>query len=162
MVCCPRGFYVNHRRVIRWTVGSAAKYYIYKEWYLMRGVHTVKGMNFHAFHGVLEVERELGQVYFVDVAVEFEMDPAKISQKEEPPIRDASIYEITRNVMMENKFRSISSLAGTIARNLLNKYEKALGVTICINRRQLFVPGNLDSSITEVTCTRSDLDAVGK
>ena len=29
----------------------------------MKCIHTVKGMSFHAFHGVLEVERELGQVY---------------------------------------------------------------------------------------------------
>ena len=126
----------------------------------MKGVHTVKGMSFHAFHGVLEVERELGQVYLVDVTAEFELDPAGMSQKDEPMVRDAGIFEITRNVMMENKFRSISSLAGTIGRNMLKEYEKILSVTVCIKRRQLFIPGNVDLSVTEVTCARSDCDAV--
>ena len=125
----------------------------------MKGVHTVKGMNFHAFHGVLEVERELGQVYFVDATVEFELDPADISQEDEPLIRDADVFEVTRNVMMETKFRSISSLAGTIARNLLEEYDKVLSVTVCIRRNQLFIPGNVDSSITEVTVARSDCGA---
>jgi len=125
----------------------------------MKGVHIVKGMNFHAFHGVMEVERELGQVFFVDVTVEFELDPDGISSKDEPFIRDADVFEITRNVMMETRFRSISSLAGTIARNILDEYKKALCVKVCINRKQLFIPGNVDSSITEVTCIRSDFGA---
>ena len=127
----------------------------------MKGVHTVKGMNFHAFHGVSEVERELGQVYFVDAAIEFELDSTAISQKDEPPIRDAGVFEITRNIMMENKFRSIADLAGTIARILLDKYDRALSTTICITRRHLFIPGNVDSSVTEIKYSRSDI-AAGK
>jgi len=125
----------------------------------MKCIHTVKGMSFHAFHGILEVERELGQVYFVDVTLEFELDPVDISQKDEPLTRDAGVFEITRNVIMETKFRSISSLAVTIARSLLEKIDKSLSVTIRINRKQLFIPGNVDSSIVEITYARSDLEA---
>ena len=125
----------------------------------MKGVHTLRGMNFHAFHGVLEVERELGQVFFVDATIEFELNPADISPKDEPLIRDADVFEITRNVMMETKFRSISSLAGTIARNMLERVDKVESVTVCIDRKQLFIPGNVDSSVTEVTYTRSDFEA---
>ena len=120
----------------------------------MKCVHTVKGMNLPAFHGVLEVERELGQVYSVDVTLEFEVDPAGLSQKDEPLSRDANVYELTRNVMMETKFRSISSLAGTIAGKMLDSFDKTVSVTVCINRRQLFIPGNVDASVTEVTYTR--------
>ena len=127
----------------------------------MKVVHTVKGMSFHAFHGVSEVERELGQVYFADAAIEFEQEAAAISQKTEPMIRDADVFEITRTIMMENKFRSIADLAGTIARTLMDKYDKTLSTTICITRRQLFIPGNVDSSVTEVKYSRSDI-AAGK
>jgi dihydroneopterin aldolase len=127
----------------------------------MKCFHTVKGMSFHAFHGILEVERELGQVYFVDATIEFDMNPASVSQKDEPPqIRDADVFEITRNVMMETKFRSISNLAGKLAHDLLDEYAKALSVKICVTRRQLFIPGNVDSSVSEVTYSRSDITAV--
>ena len=125
----------------------------------MKSVNTVKGMSFHAFHGASEVERELGQVYCVNATIEFELEAAGISSKEEPIIRDAGVYEITRNVMMETKFRSISNLAGTIARNLMDEFDRAINVTVCINRKQLFIPGNVDSSVTEVTCNRSDFGA---
>ena len=128
----------------------------------MKCIHTLKGMSFHAFHGILEVERELGQVYYVDAALEFEVDPVDICQKDEPLIRDAVVFEITRNVIMETKFSSISCLAVTIARNLLEKLEKVMGVTICINRKQLFIPGNVDSSVVELSYTRSEFEAGGK
>ena len=125
----------------------------------MKCIHTVKGMSFHAFHGVMEVERELGQVYFVDVTIDFGLDPADISEKDEPVIRDAGVFEITRNIMMATKFRSISSLACTIASGLLEQYEKALSATVSINKKQLFIPGNVDSCLTEVEITRSDFEA---
>ena len=125
----------------------------------MKCVHTVKGMSFHAFHGILEVERELGQVYYVDAILEYDKDPAGLSQKDEPLIREGGVFDVTRNVIMETKFRSISSLAGTIARNMLEKFDKVQCVTICIDRKQLFIPGNVDSSVTEVKFCRSDLEA---
>ena len=128
----------------------------------MKCVHTLKGMSFHAFHGVLEVERELGQVYYVDAALEFEFDGSDVSQKDEPFIRDAGVYDVTRNVIMETRFRSVSGLAIMIARNLMEKFDKALGVVVRINRKQLFIPGNVDSSMVEIAYARSDFEAEKK
>lgn len=125
----------------------------------MKGVHAVRGMSFHAFHGVLEVERELGQVFLVDVAVEFDMDLEEDSPKADPLVRDADVYEITRNIMMETKYRSITSLAGKIARDLLGSCKKAAKATVWITRRQIFIAGNVDSCVTEVSYTRDDLEA---
>jgi dihydroneopterin aldolase len=125
----------------------------------MKGSLTVTGMSFHAFHGILEVERELGQVFSVDANVEFEIDSADGSPKAEPVIRDADVYEISRNVMMETKYRSITSLAGKIARDLLAEYPKACKSTVSIKRKQLFIPGNVDYCVAEVSCTREDFNA---
>ncbi|MDR3076653.1 MAG: dihydroneopterin aldolase [Synergistaceae bacterium] len=125
----------------------------------MKGFHAVKGMSFHAFHGVLEVERELGQVFSVDVAVEFDIEPEDDLTRTEPLVRDADMYEIARNVMTETKYRSISCLAGKIAHDLLAEYPKISKAGVSITRKQLFIPGNVDYSVTEVSCTRADLDA---
>jgi dihydroneopterin aldolase len=128
----------------------------------MKGVHAVRGMSFHAFHGVLEVERELGQVFAVDVAVEFDIDPSEDSPKTEPVVRDADVYEITRNVMLETKYRSITSLAGKIAHDLMAEFGKATKAAVSINRKQLFIPGNVDYGVAEVSYTREDFDARAK
>jgi dihydroneopterin aldolase len=116
------------------------------------------GMDFHAFHGVLEVERELGQVFSVDAIVEFEMELCDDSPKTEPTVKDADVYETVRNVMLETKYKSIASLAGKIARNLLAECPKALNVTISIKRKQLFVSGSVDYAVAEVSCGREDFE----
>jgi dihydroneopterin aldolase len=128
----------------------------------MKGIHYVKGMSFHAFHGVLEVERELGQVFLVDATVEFVISPEDESPKAEPVVRDADVYEIARNVMTETKYRSITSLAGKIAHDLIAEYGNATYATVAIMRKQLFIPGNVDYSVSEVSYTREDFDSKPK
>jgi dihydroneopterin aldolase len=128
----------------------------------MKCKHAVKGMSFHAFHGVLEVERELGQVFLVDVTVEFDGDPSDVDSRSEPFVRDADIYEISRNVIMETKYRSIVSLAAKIARDVMTEYAKAAGATVSVTRKQLFIPGSVESSVTEVSYSRADLDSASQ
>jgi dihydroneopterin aldolase len=122
----------------------------------MKGIHAVMGMDFHAFHGVLEVERELGQVFSVDTIVEFDMSPGDDSPKAEPTVKDAEVYEITRNVMLETKYKSIASLAGKIAHNLLAECPKVSNVTVSIKRKQIFISGSVDYAVAEVSCGRED------
>jgi dihydroneopterin aldolase len=124
----------------------------------MHGRYVVSGMSFHAFHGVLEVERELGQVVSVDVAVEYDLNPDDDTPKTEPVVRDAEIYEITRNVVMETKFRSPTSLAARIAKDTIGRYARVTAATVSILRRQLFIPGNVDNVLVEVSCSREELE----
>lgn len=120
--------------------------------------HAVKGMSFHAFHGVLEVERELGQVFSVDVTVEFDVSFNDGDPRAEPMIRDADVYEVTRNVITETKYRDIANLAGKIARNIFANYPKVTKTEVSIKKKQLFIPGNVDSVVVEVECGREDFE----
>jgi dihydroneopterin aldolase len=128
----------------------------------MKCKHAVKGMNFHAFHGVLEVERELGQIFSVDVTVEFDGGLSDTNPNAEPFVRDADVFEISRNVVMETKYRSITSLAAKIARDVMTGYAKASDVTVSVTRKQLFIPGSADSSVAEVSFGRADLGPASK
>ncbi|MDR1651018.1 MAG: dihydroneopterin aldolase [Synergistaceae bacterium] len=122
----------------------------------MKSRHAVRGMSFHAFHGVQEVERELGQVFSVDVVVEFDVNPGDDVPNAEPLIRDAAVYEITRNVMTETKYRSLTSLAEKIARDIFASFAKITGASVSIRKKQLFIPGNVDSTQVDVECSRED------
>jgi dihydroneopterin aldolase len=122
----------------------------------MKSRYAVNGMSFHAFHGVLEVERELGQVFSVDATLDFDMAPGEDGPRTEPLVKDADVYEITRNVITETKYRSTSILAGRIAHNLLDNFTKVNNVTVAITRRQIFIPGNVDNVRSEVSYSRED------
>jgi dihydroneopterin aldolase len=128
----------------------------------MKCKHVVKGMSFHAFHGVLEVERELGQIFSVDVTVEFDGAPSDVNPEAEPLVRDADIFEISRNVVMETKYRSIISLAAKIAHDVMTEYARAASTTVSVTRKQLFIPGSVDNSAAEVSYSRADLKPAPK
>ena len=128
----------------------------------MKCKHAVKGMSFHAFHGVLEVERELGQIFSVDVIVEFDDDPSDVDPDTEPFVRDADVYEICRNVVMETKYRSIISLAAKIAHDVMAEYAMAANTTVSVTRKQLFIPGSVENSVAEVSYSSADLDPSSK
>jgi dihydroneopterin aldolase len=123
----------------------------------MKGRYAVRGMSFHAFHGVLEVERELGQVFSVDVEMDFDLSPGDEDSNAEPIVKEADVYEITRNVMTETKFRSVTSLAAKISLDLLGAYARAKNATVSITREQLFIAGNVDNVKTEVSRGREDI-----
>ncbi|MDR1915221.1 MAG: dihydroneopterin aldolase [Synergistaceae bacterium] len=123
----------------------------------MIGRYTVKGMSFHAFHGLLEVERELGQVFVVDVSLEFELASDDITPTYEPIVRDGDIYELTKNVMMGTKFRSLTGLALKIAQDILKQFDYTMNVGVAISRKQLFIPGSVDKIVAEVLCSREEL-----
>jgi FolB domain len=125
----------------------------------MRGKYSVKGMKFHAFHGALEVERELGQVFSVDVDLGIDLGAAEASEGAEPLVRGGDVYEVTKGVVMGSRFKSHVNLAMRIAGELLRRFESAADATVVVGRRQLFIPGEVDMILAEVHCTRDDLKA---
>jgi dihydroneopterin aldolase len=91
------------------------------------------------------------------VSVEFDVAPKDESPQAEPVIRDADIFEIARNVITETKYRSITNLAGKIARDMMSKYQKLAKAEVAVTRKQLFIPGFIDCSIEKVLLCREDM-----
>ncbi len=49
---------------------------------------ALRGMQFHAFHGCLEVERELGQIFSINVGLDYELSPKRpMTRRRSPLIR---------------------------------------------------------------------------
>ncbi len=122
----------------------------------MQGKFCVKGMNFHAFHGSLEVERELGQVFSINVSLGFAVDAGDIAPSTEAPIRGADVYDETKSVVMGSRFHSHVSLALAIAKAMFERFKAAETATVTIGRKQLFIAGTVDEVTAEVTCERKD------
>ncbi|MDR3354509.1 MAG: dihydroneopterin aldolase [Synergistaceae bacterium] len=127
----------------------------------MRGTYTIKGMSFHAFHGVMEVERELGQVFLVDVTLGLELDSKNSSPSVDSNLRGAVIYDLTKNVMMGTKYKSHTWLALRIAQEMLGNLKEVTDVSVVIERRNLFIAGDVQGSVIEVSCSREEFEKKG-
>lgn len=127
----------------------------------MKGSTAVKGMTFHAFHGSLEVERELGQVFSVDVILGFDLSPKDASESTEQQVRGVAVYDLTKNVMMGTRFKSHVSLALRLAQEMFQNFKTITDVRIAIGRRQLFIAGDVREIVAEVDCKREDFEHKG-
>ena len=124
----------------------------------MQGTTSVNGMSFHAFHGDMEVERELGQVFSVDISVAFEMAASDLSPSSEEAVKGAGIYDVAKEVILGTRYQSITKLGMRIAKELFTHFKSATEIEVCISRRPLFVAGDVKEMVADVYCERGDFE----
>lgn len=80
------------------------------------------GMSFYGYHGVLPQERDLGQVFEVDVELYLDLRPAGESDDPELTVSYADVYEVVRRVVTGRPHNLIEAVAETIAVRLLDGF----------------------------------------
>ncbi len=123
----------------------------------MRGKVSVKGMLFYGFHGTMEVERELGQKFLVDV--ELYMDLEKATEKDDPAlsVSPQKIYEIAGKFVTTHKYYLTETLAVKIAKEFLERFDFVEEALVRVRRPQLLVSGIVDYAEAEVSLRREEM-----
>lgn len=81
----------------------------------------LKEMTFHAYHGVIEQEKKVGNTFTIDLKMEFDFQAAQLSDDLNDTINYASVYEIVKQEM-KIPSRLIEHAAGRIIRRLQNEF----------------------------------------
>jgi len=117
----------------------------------------MEGMRFHAFHGSMEVDRELGQILDVSINLTYEAGSAEAG-KPEHTYSYAEAYEMVQKVVMGTKYMTIEALALEISRKLFAACSMAEFLEVSIKRGQLYVPGVIGSAAVSLSVSREDLE----
>jgi dihydroneopterin aldolase len=104
----------------------------------------------------MEVERELGQVFSVDVELKLDLAEGDVSPSVKSIVRGLDVYEVTKNIMMGTKFMSHTSLALAIAKEMLATFKNVADVNVTVGCRQVFIAGDVREVLSEVACSRDD------
>ncbi|GHV27246.1 dihydroneopterin aldolase [Synergistales bacterium] len=127
----------------------------------MKAKCVVNGMVFHAFHGTMEVERELGQVFIVDVSIDFDCVQTEIVQTAEPVIRGQDIYDTAKDLILGTKFKSHAALAASLAGAMFKRFGRADEVHVSVGCRNIFIAGDVREMSAVAECVRKDFEAKG-
>ncbi|MEX0609733.1 MAG: dihydroneopterin aldolase [Balneolaceae bacterium] len=84
---------------------------------------SIQGMEFHAFHGVDEHEKEHGNDFEVDVFIHSDLSKAAKSDDFADAINYARIHQIVSEVMMANSVNLIEHLAFQIGTKISGEFE---------------------------------------
>ncbi|RMG43877.1 MAG: dihydroneopterin aldolase [Acidobacteria bacterium] len=119
----------------------------------MTGEISVRGIRFHAFHGLTKLERKIGVRHRVDVDLVAPIGRAAESDRVEDTIDYRQVHDLVVKIGRENSFHLIETLAVRIARELLSTFS-CERVRVAVQKETPVVDGIVDSVGVSVTLDR--------
>ena len=101
----------------------------------------IKDMRLHAFHGVNEQERVVGNDYVVNLCVDYPLEQACTSDDVSDTLNYATLVDIVKQEMQQPS-NLLEHVAGRIARAVFAMHAKAEAVTVDI--RKIAAPMSAD------------------
>jgi dihydroneopterin aldolase len=114
----------------------------------------IKNASFYAYHGVASDEQNLGGKFEVDVDIQCRFDEAIAHDSLKNTVDYEAVYAFLQNTVTAKKYYLLETLAATIARGLIQKFESIENVTVRVRKPHPPVKGVVDFVETEVSVQR--------
>jgi len=87
------------------------------------GIIRLQNMTFYAHHGVTAPERELGQIFEVDVEIALDLHKAACADDLSKTLDYRELYGLVEEVVVEREFSLLEALAQAIFKAIADRYE---------------------------------------
>jgi dihydroneopterin aldolase len=99
----------------------------------MLDVVSLTGLTVHAFHGLLDHEKQEGQEFLVDVELHQDVSQAAATDDLKAATNYADVADVVVSVMTANRFDLIETAAVTVANSVLNTFQ-AVAVRVTVHK----------------------------
>src|SRR5690606_11015777 len=82
----------------------------------------LKGMGFFGYHGVFPEENKLGQQFFVDLELSFDMSKAATTDELEYALDYSALYQFVKQIVEGPPLKLIEALTDRVASRVLEHY----------------------------------------
>ncbi len=115
------------------------------------------GMRFWGFHGVLEAEQALGQVFIIDLELRGDFGPAGVQDSLEQAVNYAEVYQTVKDMVEGERYRLIEALAERIAARILAEFS-VQEVLVRVNKPHAPISGPFSNVAIELVRERGYAD----
>ena len=115
---------------------------------------VLRNMTFYAYHGSFAAEKELGQKFEVDLEVYTDLQG--LCDDAELAFNYVDAYTMINELVTENEYTLVETLAEVIASQILSMYDLEKAV-VRVRKLQVPVGGYLDHLEVEITRTNRSL-----
>ncbi|WP_288491128.1 dihydroneopterin aldolase [Prevotella bivia] len=105
---------------------------------------------FHAYIGVAEQERIVGNDYVVDLKLKVDIAKAMLSDDVQDTISYAEVYEVIREVMM-SPCLLLEYAAGRIGKALFNRFPTMEAITVLLTKKNPPMGADCSGASVEIT-----------
>lgn len=120
---------------------------------LKNGYIHLRGLRFHAFHGVMAQERMVGNDYEVDLRLRVNVERAMLSDDVADTVNYAEVYQLAKQVMGEPR-NLVEHVAARIAQAILGKWSQVDEVNVCLTKRNPPMGADCEGAGVELCVTR--------
>ncbi|MEL7648839.1 MAG: dihydroneopterin aldolase [Sedimentibacter sp.] len=104
----------------------------------------MENMGFYGYHGVMEQEKSLGQKFFVDAYLYLPLKKAGETDNLNLSVSYAQVYETIKEIVTEERFNLLESLAERICSMVLSSYPLVQKIKVRIKKPEAPVAGIFD------------------
>lgn len=119
----------------------------------MIGKVELEGLEFHAYHGLYPHERESGNWFEVDIAVETDFTEAAVTDELAGTVNYEVLFRIVKDEM-DKPSKLLETVAGKIVSDVLDQLPAALNVTLKISKLNPPIGGKVKRATISVSKTR--------
>lgn len=94
----------------------------------------VKDLSFFAYHGVFDHEKENGQTFILNLVLEMDLSSAGKTDDLERTANYGIVYDIVKDVTVNQRFDLIEALAEAISRRVLDAFPRVAAVTVRVDK----------------------------
>lgn len=109
----------------------------------------LQGMQFFAYHGLLQSEQELGQPFAVDVEMTLDLERAGREDNLEQTVDYSQVFADVRDLVTTTRYGLIERLAHAVAEMLLTRYALA-EVLVRVHKPHAPLPGRFQDVVVEI------------
>lgn len=126
----------------------------------MRTSLAVTGLRTHAYHGLFDEERLLGQKFIFDVHAQLESTQSHLEDDLESSVRCDVMIEQIVAIARDSKFRTLEAHGETIAHALLRHFERMQSVVVGVSKLSPPISQFVDKVSVEVQVDRNEMRAL--
>ena len=112
------------------------------------GYVILRNVRFHAFHGVLPQERQVGGDFLLTLRVGYPLDKAMESDKVEDTLNYASLYTLAKREM-DIPSQLLEHVAGRIAKAIINAFPAVTSVDLELTKQNPPMGADCDGAAVE-------------
>lgn len=121
----------------------------------------MNGMRFFGHHGVLAHERELGQIFVVDMELGLDLEPAGKSDDLSHTVSYAEVFQLVEAVVTGPHMNLIEAVAQEIASRVLENFGPVQEVRVTLKKPSAPVQGLFEYMAADITRRRDRQKVVG-
>ncbi len=114
---------------------------------------TLENMEFYAYHGCLEHEKEIGNTYHVTLTMDLDTSTAEKTDNLNDTLNYKEVYDVVKKTMNE-PVDLIEHLANKVINSVMSKFPEITQTTISLSKNNPPVGGKVEKVTIKLTQKR--------